>query len=119
MSASKGDNFTFVWVNDTHYIDKCDGDFLLGVMAQINNSTPKPDFVIFGGDLTHCGTGDQCGGVLEAYRKLDIPFRVLIGNHDYDYASKRDRSAWETYFPNSINYHFEHKGWQFVALDTT
>lgn len=117
QDAGKGGNFRFVWLNDTHYIDEKCGEFLVKVMAQIKASTPKPDFVIFGGDVTDHGSVGECGGAREAYRTLDIPFRVVIGNHDY--ASSSDRNAWENHFPDSLNYHFEHNGWQFVGLDTT
>jgi hypothetical protein len=30
-----------------------------------------------------------------------------------------DRRAYETLFPRQINYWFEHRGWQFVGLDTS
>jgi hypothetical protein len=39
------------------------------------------------------------------------------GNHDY--TPKNDRSAYEELMPKMINYTFEHKGWQLVALDST
>jgi hypothetical protein len=39
------------------------------------------------------------------------------GNHDY--LTNQDRSAYDTLFPNRSNYLFEHRGWQFVGLDTT
>jgi hypothetical protein len=42
---------------------------------------------------------------------------VVIGNHDYTPAN--DRKAFEDSFPQSLNYLFDHKGWQFIALDTT
>jgi calcineurin-like phosphoesterase family protein len=42
---------------------------------------------------------------------------MVIGNHDY--TMQTNRAAYEKVFPGKINYTFEHKGWQFVALDTT
>ncbi len=49
--------------------------------------------------------------------KIDKPVHVVVGNHDY--LTQEDRKAYEKNFPDRINYHFEHGGWQFVALDTT
>ena len=117
QDTGKGGNFTFAWVNDTHYIDEKCGEFLVRVMARIKASTPKPDFVFIGGDVTDHGTVVECGGAREAFRTLDVPFHVAIGNHDHE--SKTDRKAWVDHFPNSLNYHFENQGWQFVCIDTT
>jgi len=41
----------------------------------------------------------------------------VVGNHDY--LKQTDRSEYEKVFPERLNYHFEHKGWRFVGLDTT
>jgi hypothetical protein len=30
-----------------------------------------------------------------------------------------DRRAYDDAFPKTLNYHFDHRGWQFVGLDTT
>lgn len=41
----------------------------------------------------------------------------VIGNHDYE--SKTSRKAYEDVFPDRLNYHFQHQGWQIVAFDST
>jgi hypothetical protein len=46
-----------------------------------------------------------------------MPLFVTIGNHDYDEGDRR--AAFEEIFPRSINYRFDHRGWQFVGLDST
>jgi 3',5'-cyclic AMP phosphodiesterase CpdA len=43
--------------------------------------------------------------------------RVVVGNHDH--RTQTDRQPYEDSFPNSINYHFTHGGWQFVGIDTS
>src|SRR6516164_2875156 len=118
MSTGKEGNFTFVWANDTHYVDEKDDGFLVRVMEKIKNSNPKPDFVVIGGDVTEKGTAQQYDGAQKAFRTLgDIPLRVVIGNHDYG-NDKEGLRTWEKYFGDR-NYWFGHKGWQFVGLDTT
>jgi hypothetical protein len=46
-----------------------------------------------------------------------MDYHVVLGNHDY--TSSSDRSAWDHLFPNSLNYSFRHRGWQFIGLDST
>jgi 3',5'-cyclic AMP phosphodiesterase CpdA len=78
---------------------------------------PPADFCIIAGDLAEKGTMAEEGPVKEIFGSLGIPLRVVPGNHDY--LTQTDRSAYDSLFPGSGNYHFEHGGWQFVALDTT
>jgi hypothetical protein len=49
--------------------------------------------------------------------RLEIPVHTVPGNHDY--LSDTDRSGYDRVFPEQLNYHFEHQGWQFVGLDST
>ena len=61
--------------------------------------------------------GAQFAAVREIFHGLGLPIFVTIGNHDH--RENDDRSAFEQAFPNSLNYHFAHKGWQFVTVDST
>jgi hypothetical protein len=87
-------------------------------------------------------------GARDALKVLGLPTYTVIGNHDYlsDKPSSsakggtnappmfapRDprsdprggramanRAAYNALFPGQINYAFEHRGWQFVGLDTS
>ena len=53
----------------------------------------------------------------EVLRGFGMPFHVVIGNHDY--LTQTDRSDWDKLLPGTLNYSFEHRDWQFVALDTS
>jgi 3',5'-cyclic AMP phosphodiesterase CpdA len=111
--------FDFVIINDIHAIDDADGKWLVDVVAKsIREQAEKPDFVIIAGDLTEDGSAKQMGAVKAAMATLKLPLHVVIGNHDYVPKTK-DRRPYEQAFPKGINYHFEHKGWNFVGLDSS
>jgi 3',5'-cyclic AMP phosphodiesterase CpdA len=113
--GADGGRFRFVAINDLHYIDADCGKWLTGVMKKIR--AEKPEFCLVAGDLTEHGKADHLRAAREVLERLEIPFHVVIGNHDY--ATHADRSAYEEIFPRQLNYSFEHKGWQFVGLDTS
>ena len=110
-----GGKFRFVAVNDLHYIDEECGKWLRGVVAKVQ--AEKPDFCLIAGDLTEHGKEEHLKGVREILNALGVPYHVVIGNHDY--TTHTDRAPYESIFPGQLNYSFEHKGWQFVGLDTS
>lgn len=69
------------------------------------------------GDLAEHGTKIELGAMRDVLRALPMPCYPVIGNHDY--ATGNDRSAWDALIPESLNYHFEHRGWSLVGLDTS
>ena len=113
--GKEGASFRFVVVNDLHYIDSGCGQWLGGVMTRIK--AEKPDFCFVAGDLTEHGREEHLKAVREVLEQTGVPYHVVIGNHDY--ATHTDRAPYEAVFPNQLNYVFEHKSWQFVALDTS
>jgi 3',5'-cyclic AMP phosphodiesterase CpdA len=126
-------DFTFICVNDLHYFDKnCDpffqqmvnqmkttgtADAARPAQGQPGGIAGKPDFCLVVGDLADGGTSAQLGAIRDHLGGLGMPAPVVVGNHDY--INQGDRDPFEQLFRNQINYTFEHKGWQFVALDTT
>jgi hypothetical protein len=110
-------SFHFVEVNDTHFIDSGCGKWLEKVTRQIKGHTEKIEFCLLVGDLANDGKAEQLAPVREIFGGLAVPTHVVIGNHDY--LNQDDRKSFEELFPNRLNYRFEHRGWQFVALDTT
>jgi 3',5'-cyclic AMP phosphodiesterase CpdA len=113
----RGEDFTFIEINDTHYSSpKCPG-FFERVTASVRAHTPKPELCLMVGDLAERGTEKELGAMRDVLQGLDMPFHVVIGNHDY--ATQADRSVWDKVFPGSLNYHFEHRDWQFIGLDTS
>ena len=69
------------------------------------------------GDLVEHGSVAELGAMRDALRSFDVPFYVVIGNHDY--VSPIDRRPYEDLFPGSLNYQFAHRGWQFIGLDSS
>ena len=59
----------------------------------------------------------ELGAMRDVLRGFPMLFHPVIGNHDY--LTQTDRSPWDKLFPHALNYHFEHRDWQFVGLDTS
>ncbi|MCC6203012.1 MAG: metallophosphoesterase [Gammaproteobacteria bacterium] len=113
----KGGDFTFVTFNDTHFhTERCPGWFAK-VNASIRALEPRPEFCLILGDLGEKGRQSELGGMRDALRDLGIDYYTVIGNHDW--TEPTDRSVYEQLFPGRINYHFEHRDWQFIGLDST
>jgi 3',5'-cyclic AMP phosphodiesterase CpdA len=115
-TAAAGE-FHFLVVNDIHYLDKNCGRWLEGVIQQMKHHSETIDFCLLAGDLSEHGKPEQLAAMRDLIRELGKPTYVVVGNHDY--LTQKDRKAFEELYPKRLNYHFEHRGWQFVALDTT
>jgi hypothetical protein len=107
--------FRFIAVNDTHYMSPQCGLWLERVVAQMRGESAE--FCLLCGDLTEQGKPEHLAAVRDIFGSMNIPVHGTIGNHDY--VKPEDRRPYETLFPNRLNYWFEHRGWQFVGLDTT
>ncbi|AWK88996.1 phosphodiesterase [Azospirillum thermophilum] len=55
---------------------------LAATVAHLNAMTPRPDLVLITGDLINGPAEGEYEAVLEGLEPLEIPFRVLPGNHD-------------------------------------
>jgi hypothetical protein len=142
--APQGEDFTFLCVNDLHYFDKNCDRFFQKMVEQMNATggedksagaaaadrkegdkekaakPAKPDLCLIVGDLAEDGTPAQLGAIRDHLKGLSMPTHIVVGNHDYlNPGPAGDRRAFEELFPRQINYTFEHRGWQVVALDTT
>jgi 3',5'-cyclic AMP phosphodiesterase CpdA len=113
----RGGSFTFIEINDTHYSSPKCPEWFERVTASVRAHSPKPEFCLVVGDLVDGGTETQLGSMREVLRGLGMPFHAVLGNHDY--LTQTDRSLWDRLFPKRLNYHFEHRDWQFVGLDST
>ena len=119
--ALRGDNevpagsFRFVVLNDTHCVSKDCGSWLERVAARMRREAGE--FTLHAGDLTDEAGKEYFGIVKEVFNGLPGAFYPTPGNHDH--LGDRDRSTYEAAFPQRLNYTFNHRGWQFVALDTT
>jgi 3',5'-cyclic AMP phosphodiesterase CpdA len=108
-------SFRFLVLNDTHAVSRECGTYLEGLAGQM--AREDAEFLLHAGDLTDTAAPHYFGMVKEIFAPLPGPFFPVIGNHDY--LSNTDRSSYEKLFPDAFNYSFNHRGWQFIGLDTT
>jgi 3',5'-cyclic AMP phosphodiesterase CpdA len=123
--ATKGDpDFFFLQLSDTHwgYHGAANPDSALvlpDVVARINASPEKPDFVLFTGDLTHSTEDaserrDRMKEFRDIVSKLDVKeVRFLPGEHD---AAGDRGDAYQEIFGDR-HYSFDRGGVHFIALD--
>jgi 3',5'-cyclic AMP phosphodiesterase CpdA len=76
--------------------------------------TPKPDFVMFGGDLAQLGKKEELDHGAEMLAKLNYDVKCVMGEHDYYLDLGQYWS--ELYGPHY--YSWDHKGVHFVTLNS-
>ena len=119
--ADVGQNFTFAYISDAHIQHIKGNKFvrnwdrgLIRAVAETNLLTPKPDFVIFGGDLAQLGTKAELDHGAEIMSALRYKVHYVMGEHDYYLDLGK---YWERLF--GPQYHsFDHKGVHFVILNS-
>ncbi|HIC7209360.1 phosphodiesterase [Burkholderia stabilis] len=67
-------------------------------IAKLNALVPRPDAVLVTGDLTDFGNDDEYGHLRELLAPLEIPYYLMIGNHD-------DRAGLRRAFPDRAELH--------------
>jgi len=112
-SAAEPVAFRFVVISDIHFRDERCEPWCRKFAASMHRH--QPDFCLINGDLTDNGRPDQFSAVKEIFGS--VPLYATVGNHDY--FTDTDYAPYNKIFPGSVNYHFEHGGWQFVGLDST
>jgi 3',5'-cyclic AMP phosphodiesterase CpdA len=114
--AQTGGRFQFLVVNDLHHASaECDPWF--EALIKQMRAHRGAELALLGGDLADNAAPASLAAIRDHFRGLGRPFHAQIGNHDQ--AAAADRRAYEQNFPGQINYTFEHRGWQFVGIDTT
>lgn len=88
--ADAGQNFTFAYISDAHIQHIKGNRFvrnwdmgLKRAVAEVNLLTPKPDFVMFGGDLAQLGSKEELDHGAEIMSALKHQTRYVMGEHDY------------------------------------
>jgi Icc protein len=119
--ADSSKNFTFAYISDAHIQHIKGTDFvrnwdrgLIRAVAETNLLQPKPDFVMFGGDLAQLGTKAELDHGAEMLAKLDYETHCILGEHDY-YLDLGE--YWSKLFGPHY-YSWDHKGVHFVALNS-
>jgi 3',5'-cyclic AMP phosphodiesterase CpdA len=119
--ADPAQDFTFAYISDAH-IQHIEGTKfvrnwdrgLIRAVAETNLLTPKPDFVMFGGDLAQLGSKPELDHGAELLSKLRYPLHCVMGEHDY-YLDLGE--YWSKLF-GPHHYSFDHKGVHFVVLNS-
>jgi Icc protein len=119
--ADRSKNFTFAYISDSHiqhikgtqFVRNWDRG-LIRAVAETNLLDPKPDFVVFGGDLAQLGTKEELDHGAELLSKLDYKTYSVMGEHDY-YLDLGE--YWSKLF-GPQHYSWDHKGVHFVVLNS-
>jgi 3',5'-cyclic AMP phosphodiesterase CpdA len=119
--ADPAKSFSFAYISDSHiqhvkgaqFVNNWDRG-LIRAVAETNMLRPKPDFVMFGGDLAQLGTKAELDHGAEMLAMLNYPTHCLLGEHDY-YLDLGEYWS-ELYGPHW--YSFDHKGVHFVVLNS-
>ncbi|HEX8913470.1 MAG TPA: metallophosphoesterase, partial [Humisphaera sp.] len=135
--AAAPGGFSFVHMTDVHVQPELGAvDGLRQCVAAINKLTPRPDFVVTGGDLIMDALAVGADRVHqqwacwdEGIKGLELPNHLVIGNHDVvgwstkalvapGHADYGKRIFAERYGGGRTYRSFDHKGWHFVLLDS-
>jgi len=119
--ADTSENFTFAYISDAHIQHIKGSEFvrnwdrgLMRAVAETNLLSPRPDFIVFGGDLAQLGTRAELDHGAEILSALKGKVHHVLGEHDY----YLDLGAyWEQLFGPHY-YSFDHKGVHFVVLNS-
>jgi 3',5'-cyclic AMP phosphodiesterase CpdA len=119
--ADPAQDFTFAYISDSHIQHISGNKFvrnwdrgLIRAVAETNLLRPKPDFVMFGGDLAQLATKEELDHGAEMLAKLDYKTHMVMGEHDY-YLDLGE--YWSKLFGDHY-YSFDHKGVHFVVLNS-
>ena len=119
--ADSRKNFTFAYISDSHiqhikgtkFVRNWDRG-LIRAVAETNMLVPKPDFVVFGGDLAQLGKKEELDHGAEMLANLNYKVYCVMGEHDYYLDLGKYWS--ELYGPHY--YSWGHKGVHFITLNS-
>ena len=115
VQGSAGD-IVFAAPNDFHHAEEACDPWFAALFRQIGGHAGL-DFCLGVGDLAHRGQRTSFETIGRLAQLTRVPFYPVAGNHDCDVTG--DTSLFAEVFPGRLNYSFGHRGWQFVALDST
>lgn len=119
--ADEGRSFSFAYISDAHIQQIRGNRFvrnwdrgLIRAVAETNLLTPRPDFIVFGGDLAQLGSKPELDHGAEILASLSGKVHHVMGEHDY-YLDLGE--YWRQLFGPHY-YSFDHKGVHFVVLNS-
>jgi 3',5'-cyclic AMP phosphodiesterase CpdA len=117
--------FRFAYISDTHlYERKLNERFVraaLKAVEDVNALEPKPDFVLFGGDLAQLGQPKELELGKEILSEIRTKVYMMVGEHDW-YLDLGEK--WLELFGKNLPkgsygwYSFDHKGVHFIVLNS-
>lgn len=119
--AKSEESFTFAFLSDSHITHVKGNEFvrnwdrgLIRAVAETNLLDPRPDFIIYGGDIAQLGKREEIDHGLELLSALKGDVHYVMGEHDYyvdlgEYWSSQLGPQW---------YSFDHKGVHFIVLNS-
>jgi len=106
------------YLSDAHLIDGDQGrpqaQALTRAVAEINALRPRPDLVLFGGDLAHQGHPEGLKLGHQILSSLQAPLRLVMGEHD---GLPHPGQPWPRWF-GSPQFSFVFRGVHFLGLHT-
>lgn len=119
--AESSQNFSFAYISDSHIQHIKSNRFvrnwdrgLIRAVAETNLLVPKPDFVVFGGDLAQLGNKPELDHGAEILSGLKYKIHYVMGEHDYYLDLGK---YWQELFGPQY-YSFDHKGVHFIVLNS-
>ncbi|MBN2159367.1 MAG: metallophosphoesterase [Spirochaetes bacterium] len=120
-AAGDKTDFTFAYISDAHIQQISGNKFvrnwdqgLKRAVAEANLLIPRPDFVMFGGDLGQLGKKEELDHGAEIMSACKYKTHYVMGEHDF----YLDMGAcWEKLFGKQY-YSFDHKGVHFIVLNS-
>ncbi len=110
--------FTFAYISDSHLLARgMEHRFavsLIKAVADVNSMEPKPDFVLYGGDLAQLGLREELSLGREIISEIRPELYMMVGEHDWYFDMGE---AWREFF-GEPTYSFDHKGVHFVVLNS-
>lgn len=119
--GSMSEDINFAYISDSHIQHIKGAQFvrnwdrgLMRAVAEANLLDPKPDFVMFGGDLAQLGSKAELDHGAELLSALRHETHMVMGEHDYYLDLGK---YWGELFGNHY-YSFDRKGVHFVVLNS-
>ncbi|MGD2055900.1 MAG: metallophosphoesterase [Gammaproteobacteria bacterium] len=114
-------NFTFAFISDSHITHLKGRKFvrnwdrgLIRAVAETNLMNPRPDFVMYGGDIAQLGKPEEIDHGLEILSGLRDKTYYVMGEHDY----YLDLGEYWRKLLGPDHYSFDHKDVHFVVLNS-
>jgi 3',5'-cyclic AMP phosphodiesterase CpdA len=109
--------FTFAVMTDGHLYDikdhRFDGMFMDAVDL-INKMNPRPDMVIYCGDIGQTGLASEIAKGKRMLDQLKMPYKVIPGEHDWYLDMGK---AWRGMFGDE-NWSFDHNGTHIIGMNS-